>query len=134
MGDYDVFLNTPSKDNNSISSARRLRTAANSMREVGLNSDNKELKISIFNDRNGDGKFDSKEVTSVKYLDPYSKSSNSVEYRDIDGDGFCDDVITADWMGETVTKVSDKEKFTLNNRMDYKYGLRWDQEGPATTK
>lgn len=101
------------------------------MTETCKNSQGQTLKVSVFIDRNGDGKFDASEATSVKYFDVQSRSRLTTEYRDTDGDGFADEVVKSDWTGnETVTKETPDEIHGKNHRMDFKYGFKWDSNGP----
>lgn len=59
---------------------------------VGRDKDGNVVKESIFIDRNNDGKFDDNEIQSVRYYDyPGSKCGDYTEYRDLDGDGTCDE-------------------------------------------
>lgn len=92
-------------------------------------------KVSIFNDRNGDGKFDASEVVSVKYIETTSRSQQSVEYRDTNDDGYADEVVESDWTGnETVSKVAPDRFYGKKfHRMDFKYGFKWDSDGPMLT-
>lgn len=102
----------------------------NKMTETCKYDDGRVGKISVFIDKDGDGKFGADEVVSVKYIDT-SMSSNSVEYRDTNGDGFSDEIVKSDWTGnETVMKDAPDNIHGKNHRMDFKYGFKWDATGP----
>jgi hypothetical protein len=120
----------------SLSEQRKIVTAervidGNKMVETCKNSNGDICKVSVFLDRNGDGKFDATEAVSVKYIDANSYNRDTVEYVDTDNDGFCDEIHNSDWRGnETITKETPDEFQGKNHRMDFKYGFKWDATGP----
>ncbi len=108
----------------------------NQMTETCKNADGQAVKISVFLDRSGDGKFDSSEVISVRYNNVASRNGDWVEYRDKDNNGYCDEIATGDWMGGEHVEKAQPDQFHGNdgNRMDLKYGFKWDSNSPAYLK
>lgn len=117
----------PPMDHNKIVSANRV-VDGNQMTETCKNAAGLDIKVSIFRDKNGDGKYTSDEVVSVKYLTNAGlrEPSKHVEYRDTDGDGLCDEVVTDQFLGEHVEKETPDNVHGQSQRMDYKYGFKWD--------
>ena len=99
------------------------------MTETAKNAQGETVKVSVFMDKNGDGKYTPDEAVSVTYHDVGSMSCGTTEYRDTDGNGICDEKVTSDWSGnESVEKMDNKSR---RNMMDYKYGFKWDASEPA---
>ena len=104
----------------------------NKMVETCKNKQGEVVKVSVFMDRNGDGNFTANEAVSVKYNALGSMCSASTEYRDTDLDGYCDEIAETAHGVETVSKSQpDKIKGNEGNRMDLKYGFKWDNNGPG---
>ncbi len=88
------------------------------------------LKISIFMDRNKDGKYTKDEVVSVKYSDG-AMTPTTQEYLDEDGDGCYDKIIIDDYIfGKTVIdrkqlEAEDKELRQNKERRSMEY-VYWD--------
>ncbi len=45
-----------------------------------------------------------------------------------DCNGIADEIVKSDFLGETVEKTDNKSR---RNRMDFKYGFKWDASEPA---
>ena len=117
---------TEKKNLDSISSVER-EYKDGKMIETAKNASGQILKVSIFTDRNKDGKFDASEAVSVKYFSPNSRSKETVEYRDNDGDGYADEIIESNWTGNQSVRKPEQNAFhgNENNRMDLKYGAQF---------
>ncbi|MBO6087478.1 hypothetical protein J6P92_03925 [bacterium] len=111
-----------------ITKADRIRTGENQMTETAKNANGEIIKVSVFLDKNKDGKYTPNEVVSVTYNDVGSMSCGTTEYRDTDNDGYCDAIVTSDWTGnESVEKVPKRQQ----TKMDLKYGFKWDASEPV---
>ena len=108
----------------------------NKMTETAKNEFGDIVKVSVFLDKNGDGKYERGEVISVRYNNVGSRNQDWVEYRDTNGDGYCDEKATGDWMGgeQVVKEKPDPHHGKDGQRMDLKYGFKWDANGPMYLK
>lgn len=56
-------------------------------------------------DRNADGNFDRSEAVSIKFNHVVSRSCETKEYKDLNNDGYYDEIIESNWSGmETIKK------------------------------
>lgn len=122
-------------DHNKIESCERV-VNGNQMIETCKNGLGNTVKVSIFIDRNGNGKFEAGEATSVKYYTNLGTKGlpKTVEYRDIDGDGISDEIETKQGPFSTIEKESSETANGQNHKMDFKYGFKWDAGEPGYGK
>lgn len=110
--------------------AERVKQGNGQMVETVRNAAGDVMKVSVFMDRNGDGRYGADEAVSVKYFDINSRSKDTREYRDLDGDGMADEVVKSNWLGnETVEKLGKSEDYPNghdNDLMSKLYGGYWD--------
>lgn len=104
----------------------RVKQGNGQMVETVRNAAGEVMKVSVFMDRNGDGKYEASEATSVRYYNVGSRSQDYKEFRDLDGDGMADELVESDWTGnETIQKMS-KYPDGRNSLMSNLYGGSWD--------
>lgn len=125
----------------SIQRAKQITTCdrvvqGNQMIETCKNADGQAVKVSVFLDKNGDGKYDKGEIVSVRYNNVASRNGDWTEYRDVNHDGYCDEIVTGDWMGGEQVEKAQPDQFHGNegHKMDLKYGFKWDSNSPANLK
>lgn len=79
-------------------------------------------QTTIFVDRNHDGKFDKNEAISIRF----QSLDGTREYKDTNGDSFCDKVIITDTLGNQTEQNIEVDKKSYpnnedNNLMSWKY-------------
>lgn len=108
----------------------RVKKGNGEMVETVRNAAGEVMKVSVFMDRNGDGKYEASEATSVRYYNVGSRSQDYKEFRDLDGDGMADELVESDWTGnETIKKMGKNPQYPDgqdNDLMSMLYGGSWD--------